>query len=500
MRRPSKRVLAAAGLVVAAGCVTAVILATSGSSPSTAARAASTSTSTTRITRQDLVETDTEDGTLGYADTRSVINRLSGTVTWLPSQGAVIKPDHALYKVDGKPVILMSGQVPVYRALTAGIIDGPDIRQLESTLKAAGYDPSGLMTVNDIWGAGTTAAVKRWQKAHGFNQTGTIALGEIIFLPGARRIATMSVTLGGPTSGGGGGGGGASNASASAAQLAAGAGNRALIAYVSSREVAQTTPATTAPTTTTPRTTPTTPTTPTTSAPAPATTTTPSTTTPRTPATTTPTTTTPATTTPSGRSGTGGSGSSGSGGSGSSGSGGSGSNGSGGSSSVANAIMTTTSTKRVVKVALDTTKSSLAVVGARVSVDLPSGDTVHGRISSVGKVATSTSSSNSGGGGGGGSSDSGATISVTIHLSAIHTSLDQAPVTVGFEQSRRKNVLAIPVTALLAQPGGAYAVEVVAADGSHRIVPVQTGLYTSGYVEIEGDGLQPGMRVTNAAV
>ena len=28
---------------------------------------------------------------------------------------------------------------------------------------------------------------------------------------------------------------------------------------------------------------------------------------------------------------------------------------------------------------------------------------------------------------------------MTIHLSTIHTSLDQAPVTVGFEQSRRKN-------------------------------------------------------------
>lgn len=107
-----KRIVAV--VVLAAGVVAVgfVVLGGGSSGGASAAVAASTSTATTQIKRQDLVEVDTEDGTLGYSDTRSVVNRLSGTVTWLPSVGSTVQTDHALYKVDGSPVILMTAACP----------------------------------------------------------------------------------------------------------------------------------------------------------------------------------------------------------------------------------------------------------------------------------------------------------------------------------------------------------------------------------------------------
>jgi hypothetical protein len=153
--------------------------------------------------------------------------------------------------------------------------------------------------------------------------------------------------------------------------------------------------------------------------------------------------------------------------------------------------MTTTSTRKIVSVDLETAYADLARVGARVSIELPSGDNVTGRVSSVGKVATLPEGEDV--------DSSDATVEVTIRFRGKDrtSGLDRAPVDVEFERNRAKDVLAVPVTALMAQSGGGFAVE-VRERGGRRIVPVETGLYTSGHVEIEGEGLREGMAVTNA--
>ena len=121
-------------------------------------------------------------------------------------------------------------------------------------------------------------------------------------------------------------------------------------------------------------------------------------------------------------------------------------------------------------------------------------------VSSVGTVASVPSGSNGNGSSGGGSSGSGstATIPVTVTLkdpSAAGT-LDQAPVTVNITTATVPSALVVPAGALLAQSSGGYAVEVVGAGSTRRLVPVTIGIFddTDGLVQVTG-ALTPGEQV-----
>jgi peptidoglycan hydrolase-like protein with peptidoglycan-binding domain len=140
-------------------------------------------------------------------------------------------------------------------------------------------------------------------------------------------------------------------------------------------------------------------------------------------------------------------------------------------------VMKVSSTTPSVTVPLDTSFQAVVAVGDSVSVDLPDGRSVDGRITSVGRVATTDDNA-----------ASGATVEVTIALAQAKglERFDRTPVSVYIVKERRRNVLAAPVSALLAQSGGGYAVEVVARDGTHKLVPVEVGLFASGYVEVSG--------------
>lgn len=60
-------------------------------------------------------------------------------------------------------------------------------------------------------------------------------------------------------------------------------------------------------------------------------------------------------------------------------------------------------------------------------------------------------------------------------------------------RNTHKNVLTVPITALLALQSGGYAVET--ADSRHRRIPVQTGIFSNGQVEISGPGVVEGLKV-----
>jgi peptidoglycan hydrolase-like protein with peptidoglycan-binding domain len=150
------------------------------------------------------------------------------------------------------------------------------------------------------------------------------------------------------------------------------------------------------------------------------------------------------------------------------------------------ALLTYTGTARVITVELAVSDQRLAVTGAVVSVTLPDGKTVPGKITKTATVIKPAEGQNP--------VSTKIRVTVTVDDEKTLAGLDQASMVVGFKASERKDVLTVPVAALLALAEGGYGVQVVDATTT-RIVAVKTGLFASGRVEVSGDGLTEGMTV-----
>ena len=154
-------------------------------------------------------------------------------------------------------------------------------------------------------------------------------------------------------------------------------------------------------------------------------------------------------------------------------------------------VLTATSDRHVVTIPLDAADQSQVKAGDPVSITLPDGTMTPGAVSEVGTVATTTPGPGQG---------SAATIPVQVTLTdpGAAGTLDQAPVTVNITTATAKNVLVVPVGALLAQSSGGYVVEVVGpGNGNTRHwVPVTPGIFddAAGLVQVTG-ALIPGQRV-----
>lgn len=195
MPRTRTLVLGAAGVVVVGGAGLATAGLGGGGDP--AAARGSLPPATAPIERTTLVETQDVDGTLGYGGTRTVTAAGRGTLTWLAAPGAVLSRGRPVYRVDDKPVPLLYGRLPLYRTLSDGT-KGDDVEQLERNLRALGY--TGF-TVDETYGAGTAAAVKRWQDDLGLPETGRVQPGAAVVASGRIRVAERKANVGDRTGG-----------------------------------------------------------------------------------------------------------------------------------------------------------------------------------------------------------------------------------------------------------------------------------------------------------
>jgi hypothetical protein len=159
---------------------------------------------TQAVTRQDLAATTPVTATLGYAGSYAVTGQGSGTLTWLPSAGQVIRQGQVLYKTgNGSPVVLLHGSVPDWRALDEGTT-GQDVTQLNHDLVDLGYADRADIAVAgwDYYSWETAYAVQQLEEHRGVSfPPGSLSLGQVVFKPQALRVSQVTGSLGGPASG-----------------------------------------------------------------------------------------------------------------------------------------------------------------------------------------------------------------------------------------------------------------------------------------------------------
>jgi peptidoglycan hydrolase-like protein with peptidoglycan-binding domain len=150
-------------------------------------------------------------------------------------------------------------------------------------------------------------------------------------------------------------------------------------------------------------------------------------------------------------------------------------------------ILDITGTAQVVSLEADVDDRDLLEIGTEMTVLLPGGDKVAGTVSATAVVEAAPEE---------GAEPAAGTEPIVQAEVALNKSVPEefvgGPVDVVVAVDRRTDVLFVPVNALLALTEGGYGLEVVGDDGNTSIVPVDTGLFGEGKVEIKSADIAEG--------
>ena len=152
-------------------------------------------TEAAEVALRTLERTEEISGFAGFGDSFGAPTSAQGVTTWLPDEGAVLRPGATLARVDERPVTWTTGDLPMYRELRQGD-EGPDVVQLQEFLAE-----QGLLERDQIdgdFGRATRAAVKAWQEHVGLKETGSVDASQLVFLPYDRIRVHSASDLGGP--------------------------------------------------------------------------------------------------------------------------------------------------------------------------------------------------------------------------------------------------------------------------------------------------------------
>lgn len=135
-------------------------------------------------------------GTSNGSDGNASSAAVTQTITSIISANTPVLNGGVLYTVDGSPVVDLDGSLPAWRSMSASSSDGADIAQLEAALVALGYDPEHAVSVDAHFDSATRTMVKAWQRGLGMEQSGTVSLGSVVFLPPGTTVATVDKVVG----------------------------------------------------------------------------------------------------------------------------------------------------------------------------------------------------------------------------------------------------------------------------------------------------------------
>lgn len=198
---PWGKLLAAALVAAILAAVAFVTLTSSSESDNTEVRV---TLRAVEAEQRDLIEYTTIDGTLGYAMVTSVGAGADGLITAVVDEGQTLTRGDTVYEVNARPVVVFYGDVPFYRALTEGV-SGDDVLLLEQNLASLGYhaieadggdDVDAGFTVDGTFDTETSDAVTRWQQDLGVAETGTVAPGDVVMVPGPSEASGLMVDIG----------------------------------------------------------------------------------------------------------------------------------------------------------------------------------------------------------------------------------------------------------------------------------------------------------------
>lgn len=156
--------------------------------------------STVAVTRMDLADTTSFDGSLAYGSPLILKGAGTGTVTKLPAVGTIARRGVALYSVNDKPVLVLFGDTPLFRPIGTVGMAGSDVAMVASNLAALGLIPP--VTESDpakvTWTNSMRKALGNLQAWLGLAVTRTLAVGDVVVLAGPLRVDSVLAHTGDP--------------------------------------------------------------------------------------------------------------------------------------------------------------------------------------------------------------------------------------------------------------------------------------------------------------